>query len=122
MKIEDEFGDFIAEAFEMGHSPDTLCHCSGNCRVDPGQNMCHFYPLPSETPDCPIMNEKKFENLKNDLRESLIDWCRDHQNIQVCQGLTNLFDEIEVTYPELYGHHRRSTSRPLITFYYDCFR
>ena len=58
--------------------------------------MCHFHPLPSKTPDCPIIDEKKFENVKNALRESLIDWCRDHQNIQVCQALVNLFDEIQV--------------------------
>ena len=83
----------------MGHTPDTLCHCSGGCRVDPGHNMCHFYPLPSDTPKCPIIDQEKIENVKIDLRESLVDWCRENQNIQVCQGLINLFDELEVSRP-----------------------
>ena len=60
----------------MGHSPDTLCHCLGQCRVDPGQEMCHFYPKPSGRPVCPIMNQSKLEKVKNDMRETLVDWSR----------------------------------------------
>ena len=86
-QVQNEFGDYIVEAFKMGHSPDTLCHCLGQCRVDPGQEMCHFYPKPSGRPVCPIMNQSKLEKVKNDMRETLIDWCKDHQNIEVCQGL-----------------------------------
>ena len=61
--------------------------------------MCHFYPLPSGTPKCPTIDHEKIENVQNDLRQSLVDWCRDHQNIKVCQGLANLFDDLEVSRP-----------------------
>ena len=103
-QVQNEFGDYIVESFKMGHSPDTLCHCLGQCRVDSGQEMCHFYPKPSGRPVCPIMNELKLESVKNDMRETLVDWCKDHQNIEACQGLINLVDGLEVVADRLDRH------------------
>ena len=103
-QVQNELGAYIVEAFKMGHNPDTLCHCLGNCRVDDGQEMCHFYPLPAKSLECPVIDESKLESVKTGLRETLVDWCKDHQNIQVCQGLNNLIEGLEV------GHRRQTQS------------
>ena len=51
--LAEDIGDYVEQAFDMGHTVDTLCYCTGDCFISEGHHMCNFYPLPDFYPDCP---------------------------------------------------------------------
>ena len=103
--VKEKGGDYIIEGFEAGHTVDTLCHCTGGCRVDEGYQMCHLFPLPNRTPDCPMMPElSKLMSGVFEARGALTDWCSEHENVDFCQNLNNLLDDLVVIEDRLDRH------------------
>ncbi|CAH1270439.1 AOAH [Branchiostoma lanceolatum] len=40
------FAPYIAEAIYNKETPDVVCHAIGFCKVDPGHQACHLFPVP----------------------------------------------------------------------------
>ncbi|XP_001501291.1 acyloxyacyl hydrolase [Equus przewalskii] len=47
--VVDMFGPDIIKLLSMDKNADVVCHTLKFCKQDPGQPLCHLYPLPKET-------------------------------------------------------------------------